>query len=767
MHDLRYFCAVTGLAKPAMERDYLTLLRDVGESLTLLSGGNIDAFLERIVALVSSHIRTDVVSVYLYDSTAQELVLRATRGLAPACVGNIRLRLGEGLVGHVLQTLEPICEQAASQNPHFKYFPKTYEERFESFLAVPVHRSAERMGVLVAQRRERDFFGSRDVLALQVLASQLAGAIENARTVHTALARKAAPETSIPTLVRGRTVSKGYAYARAVLLNTVRSRRFLAPQRFDTHYYTLAEFQSAIRATEEDLLALEQRFAAGLPELATLVFMAHQMMLIDAQFTGAMTERIRAGENPPEAIIAVAHAWMECFAALPEPYLQDKAADIADLATRLLDKLVKNERESVSLAERILIARDLYPSDVLEFYAQKVQGIILTHGGETTHMALLARSLGIPLVIAQEPALLDLPEETRVLLDADIGNVYVDPPAAVVSRFSAREQARAATATVTVRPQTHTRDGVRVHLLANINLLSETELARELQAEGIGLYRSEFPFLIRPTFPSEEEQVVIYARLVQDLPERPIAIRTLDIGGDKGFGQQTAEPEENPQLGLRSIRFSLHFPEIFQQQLRAILRGGAAARDLRILFPMIGSLEEWRAAQAAVRSALASLAQDGLPHCSNPALGIMVEVPSAVQLMEEFAAEEIDFFCIGTNDLVQYLLGVDRGNEKVAAYYRPDHPAVLRSIHQVVSVAERYGRPVSLCGEMAHDLRFIPFFLGIGIRALSVDPRVLPALQPAIEAIDSREAATLAAKLLGCPTSRELETLLAHPGYGP
>lgn len=508
---------------------------------TLLSGGNIDAFLERIVALVSSHIRTDVVSVYLYDSTAQELVLRATRGLAPACVGNIRLRLGEGLVGHVLQTLEPICEQAASQNPHFKYFPKTYEERFESFLAVPVHRSAERMGVLVAQRRERDFFGSRDVLALQVLASQLAGAIENARTVHTALARKAAPETSIPTLVRGRTVSKGYAYARAVLLNTVRSRRSLAPQRFDTHYYTLAEFQSAIRATEEDLLALEQRFAAGLPELAALVFMAHQMMLI-------------------------------------------------------------------------------------------------------------------------------------------------------------------------------------------------------------------------------EEQVIIYARLVQDLPERPIAIRTLDIGGDKGFGRQAAEPEENPQLSLRSIRFSLHFPEIFQQQLRAILRGGAAARDLRILFPMIGSLEEWRVAQAAVRSALVSLAQDGLPHCSNPALGIMIEVPSAVQLMEEFAAEEIDFFCIGTNDLVQYLLGVDRGNEKVAAYYRPDHPAVFRSIHQVVSVAERYGRPVSLCGKMAHDLRFIPFFLGIGIRALSVDPRYLPALQPAVEAIDSREATTLASHLLGCPTGRELETLLAHPG---
>jgi phosphotransferase system enzyme I (PtsP) len=666
--------------------------------------------------------------------------------------------LGEGLVGHVLKTLEPLCEQAASKNPHFKLFPETHEEPFESFLAVPVHRGPERLGVLVAQRREQDYFGLKDVLALQVLASQLAGAIENSDRSRASASRVMAKGPA-PSFVRGRAVSLGYAHGRTIPLASVRTRLALTPRPFEQRY-TLDDFLAALKAAEEELADLEQRFASELPELAALVFTAHQMMLLDAQFTGAMVARIRQGENPPEAVIAVAREWMENFAAMPDAYLREKTADVADLAARLLDKLVKTtEDHHENATGRIVIARELYPSDVLDLHAKGVQGIVLTHGGETSHVALLARSLGIPLVLAADPVLTDLPAGTVVLLDADIGNVYVNPSPEVVSRFTARETARATAAKVQMRPATYTRDGVRVQLSANINLIGETRLARELHAEGIGLYRSEFPFLIRPTFPSEEEQVLVYARLVQEMPHGPITIRTLDIGGDKGFIWGAGEPEDNPQLGLRSIRYSLQHPEHFHQQLRAILRGGALARDLRIMFPMIGSLEEWRAARAAVRAAMASLGQAGLAHCEDPSLGMMIEVPSAAILIEEFAAE-VDFFCIGTNDLVQYLLGVDRGNEQVAAYYRPDHPAVLRTIRHVVAAARRFGRPISLCGEMAHELRFVPFLLGVGVRTLSADPRYLPVLQQAIESIDSREAEVIANKILACQTSEELEAEL-------
>jgi phosphotransferase system enzyme I (PtsP) len=740
-----------------MERDYLVLLRDAGESLARLGGGDIDAFLERLVDLVNAHIRTDVASIYLYDGHTRELVLRATRGLSQEAVGRVHLHLGEGLVGHVLKTLEPLCERAASQNPHFKYFPETHEEPFESFLAVPVHRGPERLGVLVAQRREQDYFGLKDVLALQVLASQLAGAIENSGRPRAA--RTTAPKGQAPAFVHGRAVSMGYAHGRTIPLSHVRTRLALTSQPFERRY-TLDEFKAALKAAEEELADLEQRFESELPELAALVFTAHQMMLLDAQFTGAMMEHIQHGENPPEAIIAVAREWMENFATMPDAYLREKTADVADLAARLLNKLVETtETHHESASERIVVARELYPSDVLDLHAKGVQGIVLTHGGETSHVALLARSLGIPLVLANDPVLSDLAEGTAVLLDADIGNVYVNPSPEVVSRFTEREAARATAAIVQMRPATYTRDGVRVHLSANINLIGETRLARELHAEGIGLYRSEFPFLIRPTFPSEEEQVLVYARLVQEMPSGPITIRTLDIGGDKGFVWGAGEPEDNPQLGLRSIRYSLQYPEHFHHQLRAILRGGALARDLRIMFPMIGSLEEWRAARAAVDAAMASLIQDELAHCENPVLGMMVEVPSAAILIEEFAAE-VDFFCIGTNDLVQYLLGVDRGNEHVASYYRPDHPAVLRTIRDVVAVARRFGRPISLCGEMAHELRFVPFLLGVGVRELSADPRYLPVLQQAIESIDSQEAEAIANQILACRTSGELEALL-------
>jgi phosphotransferase system, enzyme I, PtsP len=228
-----------------------------------------------------------------------------------------------------------------------------------------------------------------------------------------------------------------------------------------------------------------------------------------------------------------------------------------------------------------------------------------------------------------------------------------------------------------------------------------------------------------------------------------ITVRTLDMGGDKEFAWCMDEREENPQLGLCSIRFSLHHPELFREQLRVILRGGATAQDLRIVFPMIGSLEEFRAARTVVDLAIASLKEEGLPHHPYPRLGMMIEVPSVVSLMEEFA-READCFSLGTNDFVQYLLGVDRSNEKVAAYFRPDHPAVLRAIRQVVEIIRRFVKDLSICVEMAHKLRFLPFFLGIGVRALSVDPHYLPAMQAAIENIDLREAETLAVEVLQC-----------------
>jgi phosphotransferase system enzyme I (PtsP) len=284
-----------------------------------------------------------------------------------------------------------------------------------------------------------------------------------------------------------------------------------------------------------------------------------------------------------------------------------------------------------------------------------------------------------------------------------------------------------------VTETTATADGQRVRLLANVNLLSDLPLARQVKAEGIGLYRSEFPFLVRSTLPSEEEQLVIYSQLVRESPSPLVTFRTLDLGGDKLLAYYDSSGEENPQMGLRSIRFSFRHRDVFEQQLRAILRA-AEGIDLRIMFPMISSVEDFLKARDITRRCIEDLREEGVDCHRSPEIGMMVEVPSAVALIDVLA-EEADFLCIGTNDLTQFLLAVDRTNEKVAEYYTSCHPAVLRALKRVTEVCIAAGKHVSVCGEMAHERDFLPFLLGIGIRSLSVDPQFLPEIQQSIAAL--------------------------------
>jgi phosphotransferase system, enzyme I, PtsP len=343
------------------------------------------------------------------------------------------------------------------------------------------------------------------------------------------------------------------------------------------------------------------------------------------------------------------------------------------------------------------------------------------------------------------------------LMDADIGTIYVEPSEEIRRQFRQRDRAHATTVhqKAAMQPETVTQDGKRIELFANINLLSELSLANDLKAGGVGLYRSEFPFIVRSAFPTEEEQRVVYSRLFEAMPDRPVFIRTLDVGGDKVLPYLNFPKEENPELGLRSIRFSLQYRDIFDQQLRAILRAGAHSNQLGIMFPMISSLDEFRAARQAVAEAREALKKEALDYHPNPMVGAMVETPSLVSLMEELA-READFFSIGTNDFIQYLLAVDRTNENVAAYYQPYHPAVLRSLDHIVTTAHKHGKPISICGEVAHQTDFLPFLLGIGVTRLSVDPQFLPLIQNEISKIPMERAKAHARRLLSAATISEM-----------
>ncbi len=746
-------------------QDLMNMLCDLGDLSALITGSeNIENFLQRTVLLVSEHLDTPVCSIYLYDETADELVLKSTVGLNPESVGQVRMGAGEGLVGTVMSTGQPVCEGRASKNPRFRYFPETDELKYESFLAVPIKKGVVKIGVLVVQHAESDFFDTTDTTALKATGAQLAAVLENARLLMDLQHMCSSPELS-PTcnlgFIKGQRASDGFALGRAAIWGKSHTRLLAVPQAEE--HGGLADFQRAIAKTARQLDALQQRSAIKLPESASLIFAAQLMMLKDPKFVDRMTHAIEKGAPATRIVREVAHHYIALFSDSPHPYIREKVNDIQDLAGRLLNNLTpvatdENEHKN----GRVVIAEELYPSELLKLSAEAVAGIVLANGGVTSHVSIIASSLNIPLVVVKCPDLLHVPEGTPILVDGEVGNVYVNPSEEIVARFEERNQARVEVTNAQSPIQAglaKTVDGAEIELLANINLLAELPLARGMGAAGIGLYRTEFPFLIRPSFPSETEQYLVYRQVIDAMEGKPVVFRTLDIGGDKTLAYTDTPGEPNPELGLRSIRFSLAYQDIFEQQIRAILRAAADCKTLGIMFPLISSLDDFFKARQVVRGCMDRLKVDNIAHHPQPMIGIMVELPSVVEIMDEFAAEA-DFFAIGTNDFVQYMLGVDRNNKYVADYYRPEHPAVLRALEKVTRIAQSRNKLISVCGEMAHDKALLPFLIGIGIRRLSVNPHFMPGLCRQIADLDAAVCQKKARELIAAGTIARVNALL-------
>ncbi|MBI5443196.1 MAG: phosphoenolpyruvate--protein phosphotransferase [Deltaproteobacteria bacterium] len=740
----------------------LILLEDI--SRIIVSSHDLAETLDHIAGLLADRMGVDVCSIYLFEDGL--LVLRASRGLEPGALGRVSMTVGEGLTGLAFETAEPVNVADAPSHPRYKFFPGIGEEAFRSFVGVPLIYRRRAIGVLAVQTTRAARMPPDDVRLLVTAASQLSTVIAHARLLASGAespAEQAGEEEPRPGFFRGIGASRGVARGAALVLAEEPGIEVFCEGAGGGVEAELAAFEEALGRSIADVVEIRDQVRKALSEEDGAIFHAHLMMLEDRGIQEKVRAQIRTGAAAARAVATVSRSYIETFRRLEDPYLRERAADVRDVGERLIRHIQEEKHPGAELAfsePTVVIAEDITPSLFVRLMQPHLAGVALARGGENSHTAILCRSAGIPAVVGLGEKVPPVVAGEPAILDGNVGLLYLSPSERVTREY---ERLAEDTAKVEAEILTHlgepltTRDGARVRLLGNAALVADIPKIVQAGGEGVGLYRTEFPFLIRTSFPDEEEQLDIYAKILGALEGRPATLRTLDVGGDKSLPYLPVPKEENPHLGWRSIRVSLDMQEPFRIQLRALLRASLLG-PLRIVFPMIATAGELREARGILEEEREGLRSRGVRLPEVP-VGAMVEVPSAALGLERLAPHA-DFFSIGTNDLVQYLLAVDRANRKVAHLYDPLHPTVLETIGRIVETARRWQRPVAVCGEMAGRPLGAAALVALGVKELSLSPGVLPRVRRLIQLVDRRRLLGLATRLKAAEGAEDVKRLL-------
>lgn len=707
---------------------HLKIIHEISDLVNQSTGLN--TILKKIVSKVGDSLHFDVVSVYLWDKQNNELILRSTRGLHVDPDHPITLKPEEGLTGHVYETRRPLIAMPASHHPRYRYFPEIGEEEYESYIGVPILLQNSCLGVLVGQTKERRLINPAEETLFQVIASRLAGLLEVADRLE---------RLKTPSIIKhqtktyqGKGVSGGFAVGTVYLFRGLFGQILADELQPSNPEEEIERLSSAFQSVEKDLQNVIQtlEMEGVLSESEINIFHAHLLILKDSTFQNTMLKKIRESSLAAEiAVIEGIESIAEQFKNLSDRYLRERAQDFRDIGERILHYLLQSRGEvRVAPAPRegsILVAYDVGPSFISILYKNKVAAIVTEKGGETSHIVILAKSLGIPAVVGIENISNLLKSGEKLMVDGKTGFIFSNPDESLISEYENTYRKLAGLREVMEKEGNETDySRSKITLTANIGFPVDIEMAKRYNLKDVGLFRTEFAFTQFEKWPGVQEQVEIYEEVARNF-DGYITIRTLDIGADKLLPYFNFPKEENPLLGLRAIRFSMEYLNLFQDQMKAILIAMQKGHSFRILLPMISNVWEVETA----REILEQLGKEiGIPHADLPPLGIMMEVPAVLYQLDHYK-ELIDFISIGTNDLIQYLLAVDRNSNVVGHLYSGFHPAVLRMLDEIFHKTESLKKEVSICGEFAGTPSGALASMAIGYRQLSVSPSQSPVIR--------------------------------------
>ncbi len=721
--------------------------------------------LTNLVTQVKRAINTDCCSVYLADYKSQSFLLKASDGLAKDSLGHTAIGFSEGLIGLVGQREEPINIANAQLHPHFKQAPEVKEEDLKAFLGTPIIHQRKVLGILTIQQKQARTFDEDEEAFLVTLSAQLASVIANAEA--RGMVGQSSELTAWTKQLTGIAGAVGVALAKAVIcqpdadLANVALIKISAGQSIEQEKQ---RFYQAVIKTRADFSQLSSQLTDIVSDDSLDIFEMYKHLLTNASLGQEINDKIALGWQAESALKLVIERYVVQFEALNDNYIRERASDIRDLGNRILFNLQQAQKQEYHFPDAfVLVAEEVTASMLAQYQHRGLKAIVSFAGSNNSHAAILARALGIPAIMGVEAVPLSQLDQQMMIVDGYSGELFIAPNEALQAEYQyliAEERALTEQVKTVVDLPCVTLDGKNIELLLNAGLASGFEQSNHCGARGIGLYRTEIPFMERQSFPTEQEQAKLYQQVLSAFNEQPVTMRTLDVGGDKALPYFPIK-EENPFLGWRGIRITLDHPEIFLLQIRAMIRANINTNNLEIMLPMIASITEVDEALSLINQAYYELCAELNQCLAKPKVGIMLEVPAVIFQLKNLA-ERVDFFSVGSNDLTQYLLAVDRNNAQVSDLYDNYHPAVLSALNMIAQQSQQYQVPLSLCGELAGDPAGAILLLAMGYDKLSMNPHNIARIKWIIRHISSTQAQTILAHVLSLSTAKQVHSYLTE-----